>query len=81
MYTNFRELGDATASQRLNLRPKASKETTAGKRLPYARHLDDSVTLETRDGLLMQVESTWLACRSETADSEEAELPQGRALM
>jgi type IV secretion system protein VirB4 len=51
--------------QRVN--PK--KEATAGKRLPYARHLDD-VTLETRDGLLMQVIHL-AGLPFETADSEE----------
>lgn len=50
--------------QRLNPR----KEMTAGKRLPYARHLDD-VTLETRDGLLMQVIHL-AGLPFETADSE-----------
>ncbi len=46
-----------------------SKELPAGKHLPYARHLDDH-TIETRDGLLIQV----LQLRGllfETADSEE----------
>ena len=51
--------------QRVN--PK--KEMTAGKRLPYARHLDE-VTLETRDGLLMQVIHL-AGLPFETADSEE----------
>jgi type IV secretion system protein VirB4 len=51
--------------QRVN--PK--KEATAGKRLPYAHHLDD-VTLETRDGLLMQVIHL-AGLPFETADSEE----------
>lgn len=51
--------------QRLNPR----KEMTAGKRLPYAGHLDD-VTLETRDGLLMQVIHL-AGLPFETADSEE----------
>ena len=51
--------------QRLNPR----KEMKAGKRLPYARHLDD-VTLETRDGLLMQVIHL-AGLPFETADSEE----------
>jgi type IV secretion system protein VirB4 len=56
--------------QRLNPQSiKASKEMTAGKRLPYARHLDD-VTLETRDGLLMQVIHL-AGLPFETADSEE----------
>jgi type IV secretion system protein VirB4 len=32
----------------------ASRERAAGKHLPYARHIDDH-TIETRDGLLMQV--------------------------
>lgn len=45
------------------------RETTAGKRLPYARHLDD-VTLETRGGLLMQVIHL-AGLPFETADSEE----------
>lgn len=55
--------------QRLNPQSiKASKEMTAGKRLPYARHLDD-VTLETRDGLLMQVIHL-AGLPFETADSE-----------
>jgi type IV secretion system protein VirB4 len=46
-----------------------SKELPAGKHLPYARHLDDH-TIETRDGLLIQV----LHMRGllfETADTEE----------
>jgi type IV secretion system protein VirB4 len=51
--------------QRVNPR----KEMTAGKRLPYARHLDD-VTIETRDGLLMQVIHL-AGLPFETADSEE----------
>ena len=51
--------------QRLNPR----KETSAGKRLPYARHLDNA-TLETRDGLLMQVIHL-AGLPFETADSEE----------
>ncbi len=50
-------------------RVSAKKETSAGKRLPYARHLDD-VTLETRDGLLMQVIHL-AGLPFETADSEE----------
>ncbi|MET3666092.1 VirB4 family type IV secretion/conjugal transfer ATPase [Caulobacter sp. 1776] len=45
------------------------KEASAGKRLPYARHLDD-VTLETRDGLLIQVIHL-AGLPFETADSEE----------
>lgn len=49
--------------------PKASKEASAGKRLPYARHLD-ARTLETRDGLLMQVIHL-AGLPFETADSEE----------
>jgi type IV secretion system protein VirB4 len=46
-----------------------AKELPAGKHLPYARHLDDH-TIETRDGLLIQV----LHMRGllfETADTEE----------
>lgn len=45
------------------------KEASAGKRLPYARHLD-ARTLETRDGLLMQVLHL-AGLPFETADSEE----------
>ena len=48
---------------------KRSKEASAGKRLPYARHLD-ARTLETRDGLLMQVIHL-AGLPFETADSEE----------
>jgi type IV secretion system protein VirB4 len=46
-----------------------AKEQPAGKHLPYARHVDDH-TIETRDGLLMQV----IQLRGllfETADTEE----------
>jgi type IV secretion system protein VirB4 len=50
--------------------PKAAeRETPAGKHLPYARHVDDH-TIETRDGLLMQV----IHLRGllfETADTDE----------
>ena len=46
-----------------------SREMSAGSHLPYARHVDD-VTLETRDGLLMQ--TIWLGgLLFETADTEE----------
>ena len=46
-----------------------SKETPAGEHLPYARHIDD-VTIETRDGLLMQ--SIRLGgLLFETADTDE----------
>ncbi|WP_332872996.1 VirB4 family type IV secretion/conjugal transfer ATPase [Caulobacter hibisci] len=44
------------------------KEASAGKRLPYARHLDER-TLETRDGLLIQVIHL-AGLPFETADSE-----------
>jgi type IV secretion system protein VirB4 len=46
-----------------------ARETPAGAHLPYARHIDD-VTIETRDGLLMQT----ICLRGllfETADSDE----------
>jgi type IV secretion system protein VirB4 len=46
-----------------------ARETPAGEHLPYARHIDD-VTIETRDGLLMQT----IRLRGllfETADSDE----------
>lgn len=50
--------------------PKAAaREQSAGKHLPYARHVDDH-TVETRDGLLMQV----IQIRGllfETADTDE----------
>lgn len=45
------------------------RETPAGVHLPYARHLDD-VTIETRDGLLMQTIHIG-GLLFETADSEE----------
>lgn len=46
-----------------------SREQPAGKHLPYARHVDDH-TLETRDGLLMQV-IHMRGLLFETADTEE----------
>lgn len=46
-----------------------SRELPAGKHLPYARHLDDH-TIETRDGLLMQV-IHMRGMLFETADTEE----------
>ena len=50
--------------------PKAAaREAAAGTHLPYARHLD-AYTIETRDGLLMQVIHL-SGLLSETADSEE----------
>jgi type IV secretion system protein VirB4 len=52
-----------------NDRRAPSKEQPAGKHLPYARHVDDH-TIETRDGLMMQV----IHLRGllfETADTEE----------
>ncbi len=50
-------------------RPDERLEQAAGSRLPYARHLDD-VTIETRDGRLLQV--IWLAgFPFETADTDE----------
>ena len=57
-----------------DLRPKARqadprREASAGSRLPYGRHVDDT-TLATRDGMLMQV--IHLAGLSfETADTDE----------
>lgn len=54
----------------LTLDPKVvAREVPAGKHLPYARHVNEH-TLETRDGLLMQV----IALRGllfETADTDE----------
>jgi type IV secretion system protein VirB4 len=47
----------------------ARKEASAGKRLPYRRHLDDR-TIETRDGMLIQVIHL-AGLPFETADSEE----------
>jgi type IV secretion system protein VirB4 len=46
-----------------------SKEQPAGKHLPYGRHFDD-YTIETRDGLLMQV-IHMRGLLFETADTEE----------
>ncbi|MBV9881502.1 MAG: VirB4 family type IV secretion/conjugal transfer ATPase [Sphingomonadaceae bacterium] len=46
-----------------------SREQPAGKHLPYARHVDDH-TIETRDGLLMQVVKM-RGLLFETADTEE----------
>lgn len=50
--------------------PKAiANETPAGEHLPYARHIDD-VTIETRDGLLMQTIRLG-GLLFETADTDE----------
>ncbi len=46
-----------------------ARETPAGRHLPYARHVDD-VTLETRDGLLMQTIRLG-GLLFETADTDE----------
>jgi type IV secretion system protein VirB4 len=46
-----------------------ARETAAGRHLPYARHVDD-VTIETRDGLLMQTIRLG-GLLFETADSDE----------
>ncbi|HEX8578918.1 MAG TPA: VirB4 family type IV secretion/conjugal transfer ATPase, partial [Allosphingosinicella sp.] len=46
-----------------------AKEQPAGKHLPYARHVDD-YTIETRDGLLMQVVQL-RGLLFETADTDE----------
>ena len=50
-------------------RQAPSKEQPAGKHLPYARHVDDH-TIETRDGLLMQV-IHMRGLLFETADTDE----------
>jgi type IV secretion system protein VirB4 len=47
----------------------AAREQPAGRHLPYARHVDDH-TIETRDGLLMQVIQV-RGLLFETADTEE----------
>ncbi|TMM46666.1 VirB4 family type IV secretion/conjugal transfer ATPase [Qipengyuania marisflavi] len=47
----------------------AAREAPAGRHLPYARHIDD-VTLQTRDGMLMQTVRLG-GLLFETADSEE----------
>ena len=47
----------------------ASREQAAGKHLPYARHVDDH-TLETREGLLLQVVEV-RGLLFETADTDE----------
>jgi type IV secretion system protein VirB4 len=46
-----------------------AREATAGKHLPYARHVDD-VTIETRDGLLLQTIRLG-GLLFETADTDE----------
>lgn len=48
---------------------RAAREVPAGSHLPYARHIDD-VTIETRDGLLMQTIRLG-GLLFETADSDE----------
>ncbi|HYD45847.1 MAG TPA: hypothetical protein VEA79_11350, partial [Phenylobacterium sp.] len=50
-------------------RAAAGREASAGARLPYARHIDDH-TIETRDGMLMQVIHLQ-GLPFETADTEE----------
>ncbi|CAN7326054.1 VirB4 family type IV secretion/conjugal transfer ATPase [Phenylobacterium sp. LjRoot219] len=50
-------------------RPDPRREAAAGDRLPYARHVDD-LTIETRDGLLMQF-IRLDGLRFETVDTEE----------
>jgi type IV secretion system protein VirB4 len=50
-------------------RPDPRREAAAGERLPYARHVDD-LTVETRDGLLMQF-IRLDGLRFETVDTEE----------
>jgi type IV secretion system protein VirB4 len=47
----------------------AAREQPAGRHLPYARHVDDN-TIETRDGLLMQVIQV-RGLLFETADTDE----------
>ena len=55
---------------RLTSSPRAmGREQGAGKHLPYARHVDDQ-TIETRDGLLMQVIQV-RGLLFETADTDE----------
>ncbi len=46
----------------------ARREASAGERLPYARHVDDT-TLQTRDGMLIQVLHL-AGLPFETADTE-----------
>lgn len=53
----------------MTMRPDPRREAAAGDRLPYARHVDD-LTIETRDGLLMQV-IRLDGLRFETVDTEE----------
>lgn len=50
-------------------RPDPRREAAAGDRLPYGRHVDD-LTIETRDGLLMQF-IRLDGLRFETVDTEE----------
>jgi len=53
----------------VNTRPDPRREAVAGDRLPYARHVDD-LTIETRDGLLMQF-IRLEGLRFETVDTDE----------
>lgn len=53
----------------------AEREAPAGRHLPYARHVDDH-TIETRDGLLMQVVHL-RGLLFETADSDEINYRNG----
>ncbi|MDJ0643826.1 MAG: VirB4 family type IV secretion/conjugal transfer ATPase [Erythrobacter sp.] len=60
----------------LTRNPKAmAREAPAGAHLPYARHIDD-VTIETRDGLLMQTIKLG-GLLFETADSDELNYRSG----
>ena len=49
--------------------PSARTEAAIGDRLPYARHVDDA-TIETRDGMLLQVIRI-TGFPFETADDQE----------
>lgn len=66
----------SSVSPRITSDPKIiARDTPAGAHLPYARHIDD-VTIETRDGLLMQT-IRLSGFLFETADSEELNYRSG----
>jgi type IV secretion system protein VirB4 len=69
-----------TSERPIDTRPMArraplAKEALAGSRLPYARHVDD-LTIETRDGLLLQFIHL-AGLPFETADTDEINYRKG----
>jgi type IV secretion system protein VirB4 len=68
-HQEFRGLGMQLLPPVTSKASTAQREQPSGKHLPYARHVDDH-TIETRDGLLMQVIQV-RGLLFETADSDE----------